>query len=423
MYTGPKLTNNNLVFGYDTGYGVADNAVTTRFYQGEPTETFSIGSMLPTDPTASFVSNSTYHSNLAGSAWDWSYYPNSNISSDGGMEWRPEIQGPTFTGAWLMKKRAGGNGESNFSGNAPGSITSSAAYTVSVWVKTDQASCFRIHLNTTKNGSSYWGYASSYHSGGNEWERLSLTLPANSGNTAINTIRFQAVGSSVNADAYCRDYQVEKRGQATPFILGGTRSDTASLIDLKKTVDIDMDTVSFDSTGQPEFDGTDDFLTIAHHASQNFTGDFTIEAVFKPTGNAASCLMSKGSGNDYYQNYWLLCDTRSNLRQVNFIMANSSNNGAVYTTTDNSVITIGAYHHIVATVSGTTSSVYVNGVLEKTGTIPNRIQLTSDIKIGRRIDGFADSLGSQPVAKLYNTALTVAEINSNFNAYKNRFNI
>jgi len=40
MHTGPKLTNDNLVFGYDTGYGVADNAVTTRFYQGEPTDKF-----------------------------------------------------------------------------------------------------------------------------------------------------------------------------------------------------------------------------------------------------------------------------------------------------------------------------------------------------------------------------------------------
>ena len=31
MYTGPKLTNDNLVFGYDTGYGVADKATATRF--------------------------------------------------------------------------------------------------------------------------------------------------------------------------------------------------------------------------------------------------------------------------------------------------------------------------------------------------------------------------------------------------------
>ncbi len=37
MNTGPKLTNENLVFGYDTGYGIADNGVETRFYKGEPT--------------------------------------------------------------------------------------------------------------------------------------------------------------------------------------------------------------------------------------------------------------------------------------------------------------------------------------------------------------------------------------------------
>ena len=37
MYTGPKLISKDLVFGYDTGYGVADNATATRFYPGEAT--------------------------------------------------------------------------------------------------------------------------------------------------------------------------------------------------------------------------------------------------------------------------------------------------------------------------------------------------------------------------------------------------
>ena len=37
MYTGPNLVRTNLLFGYDTGYGVADNDTSTRFYQGEPT--------------------------------------------------------------------------------------------------------------------------------------------------------------------------------------------------------------------------------------------------------------------------------------------------------------------------------------------------------------------------------------------------
>ena len=37
MYTGPNVTNDDLVFGYDTGYSVADNTTATRFYPGEPT--------------------------------------------------------------------------------------------------------------------------------------------------------------------------------------------------------------------------------------------------------------------------------------------------------------------------------------------------------------------------------------------------
>ena len=37
MYTGPHLIKDNLVFGYDTGYGIADNKTSTRFYPGEPT--------------------------------------------------------------------------------------------------------------------------------------------------------------------------------------------------------------------------------------------------------------------------------------------------------------------------------------------------------------------------------------------------
>jgi hypothetical protein len=40
MYTGPHLTKKDLAFGYDTGYGVADNSTATRFYPGEATTNF-----------------------------------------------------------------------------------------------------------------------------------------------------------------------------------------------------------------------------------------------------------------------------------------------------------------------------------------------------------------------------------------------
>ena len=37
MKVGPNLLQENLLFGYDTGYGVANNNTGTRFYAGEDT--------------------------------------------------------------------------------------------------------------------------------------------------------------------------------------------------------------------------------------------------------------------------------------------------------------------------------------------------------------------------------------------------
>ena len=37
MYTGPNIISNELHYGYDSGYGVANNHTATRFYTGEPT--------------------------------------------------------------------------------------------------------------------------------------------------------------------------------------------------------------------------------------------------------------------------------------------------------------------------------------------------------------------------------------------------
>ena len=42
MYTGPNIIKDGLVFGYDTGYGIADNNTVTRFYPGEPATNNSI---------------------------------------------------------------------------------------------------------------------------------------------------------------------------------------------------------------------------------------------------------------------------------------------------------------------------------------------------------------------------------------------
>ena len=433
---GPNTTTEGLVFGYDTGYPlVSGSHETYKFNKGEPTTTFDIGTMVPTSPNTFFTSSDTYHYNMHGTVWDWTYYPNSNVSTDGGMEWIPNYEGPGCTGAWKMKKRSGGNSESNFSGTAPGSIDADKDYTVSVWCKTDQASCFRIHLNTTKDGSSYWGYASGYHSGRDIWERLSVTIPSGSLNTSLNTIRFQALGTNVDADAYCRDYQVEQRDHATPFILGRTRSVSGSLIDLTRTHDIDLSNVSFNSNAQINYDGTDDHAVIPYSPT-DLDGDviFSVEAVIKRTGT-----MSNGG-------LWGIGGDGSAVGINGYVHPSAANKITIDlwgTATFHAGIDypLNEYVHVVwvKTTTGFSTStlvIYINGVaytgsdltvMRGSSHTPNLNTSTNGkgIVIGR-VGPETDlyhAPGEMPIFKVYNNALSAAEVKENYNAIKNRFNI
>jgi len=434
-HANPDIVTNGLVFGFDTGYPlVSESHETYRYNRGEPTTTFDVGTMVPTNPNTYFTSNATYHSNLNGTVWDWNYYPDSNISSDGGMEWVPNYRGPGFTGAWKMKKRAGGNSESNFAGTAPGSIDSSKTYTVSVWCKTDQASMARIHLNTTRSGSSYWGYGSGYHSGGGGWERLSVTIYGGEGNTSINTIRCQCNGTTINADAYWRDYQVEERSHATPFILGGTRSATGSLIDLTGTTNIDVSNASFDSNAQMTFDGTDDYSVIPY-ASTDLDGDaiFSVEAVIKRTGTMSNGgIWGIGEGIQAGINGYVFASSPNKI-SIDLWGTATFHTGVDYP--------LNKHVHVtwVKTTTGFSTStivIYVNGVaytgsdltvMRGTSHTPNLNTSTTGqgIVIGR-VGATTNSYyaqGEVPIFKLYNRALTAAEVLQNFNATKSRFGL
>jgi len=425
MNIGANTTEKRLVFGFDTGLPLLDTSHETyRFNLGEPTETFDIGTMVPTNPTEYFISDDTYHSNLHGTVWDWTYYPNDNVSTEGGMEWDPHVEGPTFKGAWKMKKRPGGNSESNFSGTPPGTIDDDADYTVSVMCKTTQASCFRIHLNTTKNGSSYWGYASSQHSGGGDWEKLSITIPSGSGNTALNVIRCQANGTTVNADAYYRDYQVEKRSHGTPFILGGSRSPSGSLLDITGNNEIDLTNASFSDTSQLRFNGTgDNFKT---KTSCGLTGSITLEAVFKEDGSTAphTTVLCTDEGHQYGVK---LMSYKNNNRYGLWLGFGTSS----YVAMHSEELVNDKIYHLVASWDQSSGDVviYLNGVKKatvETGQTGNISLNNGLITVGRDYHGSGGGYsldGQVYLGKIYDGVLNHSEVLQNYNAIKTRFNL
>jgi hypothetical protein len=421
------MIEEGLVFGYDTGFPFISKSIHTyRFNLGEPTTTFDVGTMLPTSPNTSFSSNPTYHSNLHGTLWDWAYYPNSNIHPSGGMQWMPDEEGPTFTGAWKMKKRPGGNSESNFQGVNPGTVSTASAHTVSVMCKTTQAGCFRIHINTTKDGSSFWGYASGYHSGGGEWEKLSVTVPANAGNTSINTIRCQGIGTTVTANALWRDYQVEINDNATQFILNGTRSVSGSLFDITGNHEIDVSNVSFNANAQLDFDGTDDRIdTALYHLSGS---DHTEEVVvYRETAGVQQGILSDlqyGFFGLYFQS-----DNKIRYRQMQQLSNPTSYPNVNVVTPD--TYGVGTYH-IVGSFSSTNGfRLYVNGVLKNSNSTDLPFNLSGNRGINH-IGVYKDSAASNYnhpfdgqiyIVRCYNRELTAGEIQQNFTALRGRFNI
>jgi hypothetical protein len=84
----------------------------------------------------------------------------------------------------------------------------------------------------------------------------------------------------------------------------------------------------------------------------------------------------------------------------------------------------GTWRNIVATHNGTTRNLTVNNtiVLNDTNVVTNQ-NTANPIAIGAYASGIYASIGAIPIYRLYNRVLTPAEIASNYNATKSRFNL
>jgi hypothetical protein len=406
MYTGPHLIKDELLFGYDSGYGVADNSTATRFYPGEPTTNFVTTNLETTNPDGSGQSSVGTRTTIA---------PNHVRIVDVASNTR---QSHLISG-----------------------LTASTIYTVSIqFKKITGTPTFRFQLQGY-SGSSYVNtikFTSTAETGledikGWQTAEWTFTLPSN-----CNALRIWwqdgADYTTYNHSFELKNPQLEAKSHVTPYV-SGTRSSTASLINLGSSGDINVNTISFDSTGQPTFDGTDD--KIVHDPGtfpRDFNETFSIEVIYYVPASASwsgvsparnSTILARGG----YGGVWGLTRFTTNNR-LGFYMRTGtgqvgSNLDPYYT------IERDKYYHIVATWNGsTTATLYVNGVSVSTDsitTVGSECDNTGNILIGGGTS-FSGSNGGYveakiPVAKVFKKCLTAAEVKQNFKAYKNRFNI
>ncbi len=244
-------------------------------------------------------------------------------------------------------------------------------------------------------------------------------LTANNGYTAAVGVWSHGTSGQVNMNV--TDVQFEEKTHATPFV-NGTRSSTESLIDLKRTTDIDVANVSFDSTGQPTFDGTDDSLTIP--GSTDTTSDAkTIEIAFKMNGSYSnfSPLAIYANGSSSTNRIWL------GLQNNKFRMhgwGTTDPNGTTTILSDEWYICTFSYNKLTQAMK-----IYTNGVLESSTTnTQGGVTAVSNMNwyLGTIPGGWQSVTYSDvdiPIFKVHSRILSDSEVKQNYNAYKNRFDL
>jgi hypothetical protein len=391
---GANIVGDDLIFGLDSSYGVADNSTATRFYPGEPTVNYVSDS--PTqggwsggiDVLDSSQKKFKCHiSNFNGSpgagwrafTWDMTAHSGSDVT----ISLDFETVGPNGTMAWIMVGQT--NTHTNNSSGAGGYMGYSATSE-------------RTQKTTTSKERVTWtGTIGSTGTASQPSGHIGFTIWINS-------------GISGNQDAYVivSNVQIEKKSHATPFV-NGTRSSTTSLIDLKRTNDINISNISFNSTGQPTLDGTNDKFDITFPTLSSDFGSIEVIAARKDeTTNSFIFGAVGGSTNRYYLRH-------AGATSYDACRGNPLANASF------GVLTQDKLYHLVMTWDLNTVYAYTNGVLSASSSYTNPGSDITGGNIGQGSGNYV--MADLPVFKVYGKTLSATEIKQNYNAYKKRFDL
>lgn len=387
MYSGPNTHTEGLVFGYDTGYGIP-SINESRFFKGAPTVSH-----------ASLEAYSIYNSGATN-------YRNQSF---------PPPPTPGYEVVKVIADTFGSYGQSIlWRAIYPNNNVVTATNSIYAWLESGTYVQVGQHWFP-------WNYGAAQYIEKGKWVRIKETYTINEGNSYGNA----GLVYSTDGVAYFSMPQYEYNSYGTPYAENGYRGSTDSLIDLARNSSINVSNVSFNSSGQPTFDGTDDYIPKTRK-QYSITENWSVETVFKPTNDshtswnglfggqlaAGGYWMFHSSGNlTYYEGY----DGSTRIRYSSWTKANTFNQNV--------------YHHLVITYTSTSSTtgtytVYYNGG-EKIDTFNWTFTFSHSLDSNYIGMGAGNRFGTNDihVYREYNQALTAQEVYNNYLAYKGRFGI
>lgn len=397
---GPKIIDDNLVACLD--------AHDAKSYAGEP--------------TTNLISNGGFENNTTSG---WSFDPKTNgsfsVTSDDKKSglYSAKLTNSTSSAIALWKSI---------------SITSGQQYTMSAWIK--NVSCpttpyFSVSSGGTFNGTSS-GSSTTGVTAGSDWVYVSKTFTATNTQTTNPYIRTSY--SSTQGHFLVDDFQIENKTYSTPFA-NTTRSATDGWKDrsgnsndgtLVNGTDTgvshyrDGEVIMPVSASYLDFDGSDDYIDGPIVAPN--IGAFTYEAVIYRT---SSDFLAVGNGTalgggTYMQIFVYDAGMRVNLYAPQGL-GGGWKTGNTIPNVSNTFVENNTYHVTVVN-DGTVFYFYKNGV--SLGSYDHSyLSNTGSTRLGilRNHVQSVGGTGRVYLARMYDEALTAAEVLSNYNATKNRF--
>ena len=394
----PKIVTSGLVFAYDMGN-------TNKSWKGTPTT-----NRLPN--ATEFSGWSNYYRTLAKTSFTTQF---------GTTGWR-FINQPSWSGIAIGY-----------------TVPSTGTYTFSAYYK-------YLGGSASNNGGTVYVYdgISNYAVGVNKnligvWQRVQMTLNLTTLTGTYYLISYGGTDSGTtspdNTSFEVTMPMIESGSLATPFV-DGTRSSTQAVLDLTGLNTVTASSLTYNSDNTFSFNGSSNYIDLATNIQSGFTSA-SYEFWCRPT--------SLPSAGIYYQLYiqeastWIGLYNTGGFTFFGIDLNNGSgwfdNNGGINTgARTTSTLTANIFYHVCYTWAGGIVKVYLNGnqqasvsTLQAANGRQNVTSLgagTTSRNIGSRYSGTGNNwVGSIPVVKFYNKALSASEVQQNFNAHRGRYGI
>jgi hypothetical protein len=395
MYSGPKIIENGLVFGFDA------SETSFRFNKGKPTT-----NILTTISKAG-VQNDTYFKTNSGTE-------EINV---------PKVGLRTVHYVNIYNDYNGGSGNCCPAPISFGdiSISPSTLYTYQIVYRTTDGYANANYMYHYEYNSGTYVTEYGLHSFGREedlgegwkhgWGTFTSNASANRFITYLfhyqyaiwNKIQVAAIGIT-QGNSVLRPHQIPN--------VNTTRSATNSLINLTKSSSIDVSNVSFNSSGSLTFDGTNDYISTSNSSLIHGTSDWTYSALVKFAGTPSL-------GTVFENGTWGNC-LLIRFENNGFTLYSMSSYWGFFSFTP----TLGVWYNLDFVRNGNVVNFYVNGTYSSQLSFTANVQPSSNLYIGMSQHSAGQCFnGDIQVAKIYNRALSATEVVSNFKAYQKRFNI